>query len=95
MSREEPLTLEPTFVGFVQGTTQRVRARTKQMESCGVRSATGSIVHTRLKLDLKEQEGPTHSINKQDTVREGTKIKEPIKTKGTKIKDILTRETLR
>ena len=66
----------------------------KQMESCGVRSV-GIIPHTLLKLALKEQEGPTHSINKQDTIKEGTKIKEPIKTKGTKIKDILTKETLR
>ena len=94
MSQEEQLTLEPIFVGFVQGTTQWVRAKTKQMESCGVRFA-GSIAHTLLKLALKEQECPTHSINKQDTTKEGTKIKEHIKTKGTKIKDILTRETLR
>ena len=94
MFQEESLTLKPTFVGFVQGTTQRVHARTRQMESCGVRSA-GSIARTLLKLVLKEQEGQTHSINKQDTIRGSTKIKEPIKTKGIKTKDILTRETLR
>ena len=45
---------------------------------------------------FKRARGPNPQYqNKQDTIREGTKIKEPIRTKGTKIKDILTRETLR
>ena len=55
MSQEEPLTLEPTFVGFVQGTTQLVHAKTKQMESCGVRYAE-NIAPTLLRPVLDDQE---------------------------------------
>ena len=71
-----------------------MHAKMRQMESCGVRSA-GNIAHTLLRPVLKEQECQTHSINKQDTIREGIKTKDLIKIKGTKTKDILIRETLR
>ena len=93
MFQEESLTLEPRFVGFVQGTTQLVHAKMRQMQSCGVRSI-GNIARTLRRPILKEQECQTHSINKQDTIREVIKIREPIKIKGTKIRDILIRESL-
>ena len=51
---EEPSTLERTFVKSAEGITQLVHARTRQMESCGVRSAR-NIVHIPQRPALRDQ----------------------------------------